>query len=234
MSQFTIPRIRRCCTPLTRCLPRQSLAYASSSSSQFSSSARASAPKASSSASARRRAFTALPTDNCRFPEADAYYDLPLQRFGSDVEVLLSRPVRPDELEIDKDRGYLYLCESSYHELLTAAFGASSWELKPITPFITTSSGQIIYRAYCLLVNGKFVSETIGDWSIAACGGNVEQAKRKCDHAALVRCGKDLGIATELWDPRRVNLLRADSFSQVWVDGGPGSKKKKIWLRKGE
>ncbi|KAJ3009720.1 hypothetical protein HKX48_007774 [Thoreauomyces humboldtii] len=142
----------------------------------------------------------------------------------------LGRAVKVEELEIDQDRGYIYLKESVYQQLLDEAFGPEGWNLVPLTPFQRTPGGRTLYRAYVLQVEGRFVSEALGDWSIASAGGE-DAAKSKCDHAALVRLGKDIGMAYELWDPTKADALRDERWKVDWVAGQDG-KKKKVWVEK--
>ncbi|KAJ3134451.1 hypothetical protein HDU90_005065 [Geranomyces variabilis] len=239
-----LPRLQRqCCCPSAFLLSlRRTRAYASSSSSSSSSfSSRASSnPPASkpNKSSPKRREFHPLPTDTTRFHHHALYSTPPTTPFPTHTAALLSRPVATTELEIDQQKGYLYLSEPTYHTLLNTAFGANddgvAWQLIPLSPFHTTSTGKTIYRAYSLLVNKQFVSEAIGDASIVNDNSvdDVEEAKRRCDYVALVRCGKDLGIASELWDPRTVNGLRAQVFEQKWVVDEATQKKKRVWVRK--
>jgi hypothetical protein len=49
-----------------------------------------------------------------------------------------------------------------------------------------------------------------------------------------MRCCKDLGIASELWDPRFIRKFLADSAREVFVEHAVTKKKKKIWTRKGD
>ncbi|TPX55320.1 hypothetical protein PhCBS80983_g05412 [Powellomyces hirtus] len=172
-----------------------------------------------------------LPTDTLQFPGISELYQtgFATKPFSKEVAALLSRPVKPEELEIDKDRGYVYLKEQMYRDMLNEAFGADGWKLMPTTPFVTTKGDRTVYRGYMLQIDGRFVSETIGDWSVASAGGRSE-AELKCDHAALVRVGKDLGIASELWDPSRADALRDAKWAPVWMSGDKG--KKRVWTPK--
>jgi hypothetical protein len=47
-----------------------------------------------------------------------------------------------------------------------------------------------------------------------------------------MRCCKDLGIASELWDPRFIRKFTTDMTKEVWVEHVTTKKKKKIVLRK--
>lgn len=47
-----------------------------------------------------------------------------------------------------------------------------------------------------------------------------------------MRCCKDLGIASELWDPRFIRKFMAAQSKEIWVEHIVNKKKKKIWIRK--
>ncbi|KAJ3178911.1 hypothetical protein HDU87_003178 [Geranomyces variabilis] len=243
MSVSTISH-RRILPRLRLCLPQRTLAYASSSSSSSSSSPRTPfkppLPKPTKS-SPKRREFHPLPTDTTRFTSSTTTsYSFSQHPFSKPTSTLLARPVTPADLEIDPLKGYLYLSEPAYHALLNSAFGPkgdddNAWDIIPLTPFHTTSTGKTIYRAYALVIHKQFVSEAIGDALIVDDGDGhdaVEEAKRRCEYVALVRCAKDLGIASELWDPRTVSGLRAELFEQQWVTDEATKKKKRVWARK--
>ena len=62
---------------------------------------------------------------------------------------------------------------------------------------------QLITREYALYCSGRFVAQAMGEHTFysksnLAYGKACESAKSN----ALMRCCKDLGIASELWDPR--------------------------------
>ena len=62
---------------------------------------------------------------------------------------------------------------------------------------------QLITREYGLYCSGRFVAQAMGEHTFysksnLAYGKACESAKSN----ALMRCCKDLGIASELWDPR--------------------------------
>ena len=63
---------------------------------------------------------------------------------------------------------------------------------------------------------------------------NVPNAIEGCKSNALTRCCKDLGIASELWDPRFIRKYTKEYTKQVEVYYGLGlnAKKKKITIRK--
>ncbi len=53
-----------------------------------------------------------------------------------------------------------------------------------------------------------------------------------CKSNALMRCCKDLGIASELWDPRFIRKFVEKYARDAFVEHVVTKKRKKIWLRK--
>ena len=60
----------------------------------------------------------------------------------------------------------------------------------------------------------------------------LPSAVEGCKSNALTRCCKDLGIASELWDPRFIRKFKKEHTKEVWVVHTPTMKKRKIWIRK--
>ena len=60
----------------------------------------------------------------------------------------------------------------------------------------------------------------------------IPTATEGCRSNALVRCCKDLGIASELWDPRFIRKFKASHTREVFVEHAVNKRKSKIWLRK--
>jgi Mitochondrial genome maintenance MGM101 len=89
-------------------------------------------------------------------------------------------------------------------------------------------------RDVCVLmhVSSRFISQAQGENSFFS----VEQLPRAvegCKSNALMRCCKDIGIATELWDPHYIRAFKKSEAEQIWVEHVPTKKKKQIWVRKG-
>ena len=78
---------------------------------------------------------------------------------------------------IGVDRGWLYLSEQRYRDILKRAFGADSWRLSPLSELHSTPSGKTLYRTYALYVDDRFISEAMGDHS---------HNEEKVEYAALV------------------------------------------------
>ena len=47
-----------------------------------------------------------------------------------------------------------------------------------------------------------------------------------------MRCCKDLGVASELWDPRFIRKFMAKEAKEVFVEHVVSKKRKKVWLRR--
>lgn len=77
----------------------------------------------------------------------------------------------------------------------------------------------------------RFVGQARGEQQYFTEDG-VSTAAEGCKSNALMRCCKDLGIASELWDPRFIRKFMKEHAMQVWVEHVATKKKKQIWLRK--
>ena len=60
----------------------------------------------------------------------------------------------------------------------------------------------------------------------------IPTATEGCKSNALMRCCKDLGIASELWDPVFIRQFMSKHAKEVWVVHNATGKKRKIWMRK--
>jgi hypothetical protein len=130
----------------------------------------------------------------------------------------LSRPVHPSELFIN-EKGWLYLSQRGYLDRLNAA--VPTFVFKPVGSL--KRNAKVAYQEWALYINGSFVSEAFGESSVSDEDIEAENIK----YTALVRVCKDLGIASELWDPRQVNKLRSLHFDRNWCS----KKRIFIWSR---
>ena len=66
----------------------------------------------------------------------------------------------------------------------------------------------MITREYALFCCGRYVSQAVGEHTFYGQGNMVYgRAMEAARSNALVRCCKDLGIASELWDPKVIQGL---------------------------
>lgn len=60
----------------------------------------------------------------------------------------------------------------------------------------------------------------------------IPTAGEGCKSNALLRCCKDLGIASELWDPRFIRAFKKAHCHEIWVEHVVTKKRRQIWTRK--
>lgn len=77
----------------------------------------------------------------------------------------------------------------------------------------------------------RLVSVARGEQDYFSSDG-IPTAAEGCKSNALMRCCKDLGVASELWDPRFIKRFMAKYGKEVWAENAVTKKKKKIYLRK--
>ncbi|KAL4910349.1 hypothetical protein BDW74DRAFT_144928 [Aspergillus multicolor] len=157
-----------------------------------------------------------------------SFHGLSAEPFPKEVADILLAETNPDEVEIKPD-GILYLPEIKYRRILNRAFGPGGWGLVPRSESIVTP--RTVTREYALVCNGRLVSVARGEQDYFSPDG-IPTATEGCRSNALVRCCKDLGIASELWDPRWIRKYKAQYTREVWVEHVVNKKKSKIWTRK--
>lgn len=60
----------------------------------------------------------------------------------------------------------------------------------------------------------------------------IPTATEGCKSNALMRCCKDLGIASELWDPRFIRKFMAQMSKEIIVEHMTTKKRRKHYMRK--
>lgn len=121
----------------------------------------------------------------------------------------LRRPVEESEIEwrpaaIDGPPIIPYLSHNGYRDRLDAAFGLGGWGMVPVGMPVEKNSA--IYTPYALVIDGVPRVYAWGEQQLnkMTFGDGLEGAKSN----AITRCGKELGIARELWNRAHVaNLL---------------------------
>ncbi|EAW06448.1 putative mitochondrial genome maintenance protein Mgm101 [Aspergillus clavatus NRRL 1] len=157
-----------------------------------------------------------------------SFHGLSAAPFPKEAADILLAEVSPDEVEIKPD-GILYLPEIKYRRILNRAFGPGGWGLVPRSESIVTP--RTVTREYALVCNGRLVSVARGEQDYFSPDG-IPTATEGCRSNALVRCCKDLGIASELWDPRWIRKFKAQYTREVFVEHVVSKKRTKIWVRK--
>ncbi|KAL2062844.1 hypothetical protein VTL71DRAFT_5916 [Oculimacula yallundae] len=157
-----------------------------------------------------------------------SFHGLSAQPFSKEAADILLAPIPTDDVEIKPD-GIMYLPEIKYRRILNRAFGPGGWGLAPRGETIVT--GKSITREYALVAHGRLVSVARGEQDYFSPEG-IPTATEGCKSNALMRCCKDLGVASELWDPRYNRKFMKEHAKQIWVEHVPTKKKKQMWLRK--
>jgi hypothetical protein len=140
------------------------------------------------------------------------------------------------------------LPEIKYRRILNKAFGPGGWGLAPRSESIVTD--KLVSREYALVAHGRFVfSHTstksrllTADRLIAIARGEqqyfdpngIPTAAEGCKSNAIMRTCKDIGIASELWDPRFIRKFKKEYCEEKFVEHATTKKKKKMWRRKGD
>ncbi|TEA16128.1 Mitochondrial genome maintenance protein MGM101 [Colletotrichum sidae] len=157
-----------------------------------------------------------------------SYHGIGTQRFPKEVSDILLRPVDPEDVEIKSD-GVIYLPEIKYRRILNEAFGPGGWGLVPKGEVVVGE--KVVTREYALIAGGRFISQAQGEnnyYSLEGLPSAVEGVKSN----ALMRCCKDLGIASELWDPVYIRNFKKTQVDEVWVEHQITKKKRQFWTRK--
>ncbi|KAI0518022.1 mitochondrial genome maintenance protein mgm101 [Xylaria bambusicola] len=158
----------------------------------------------------------------------NSYHGLGTIAFSAETSAILQARLDPDDIEVKPD-GIIYLPEIKYRRILNTAFGPGGWGLAPRGELIVQD--RLVTREYALVANGRFVGQARGEQQYFSEDG-VSTAAEGCKSNALMRCCKDLGIASELWDPRFIRKFMKEHAVQQWVEHVTTKKKKQIWLRK--
>ncbi|KAI9618051.1 hypothetical protein KEM48_006838, partial [Puccinia striiformis f. sp. tritici PST-130] len=126
--------------------------------------------------------------------------------FDKEVSDILLAPLDPLDVEIKPD-GVVYLPEIKYRRILNRAFGPGGWGLAP------RGSSHITMKNEKDYYNGA---------------DNIPTATEGCKSNALMRSCKDLGIASELWDPNYINWWKNKFGVVEWLPGTGASIGKKF------
>ena len=124
-----------------------------------------------------------------------SFHGLSTSPFSHEIASVLLASISGADIEIKPD-GLLYLPEIKYRRILNKAFGPGAWGLAPRGE--TNVGAKVVSREYGLVCLGRLVSVSRGEQEYFDPSG-VPTATEGCKSNALMRCCKDLGIASELW-----------------------------------
>ncbi|WWC71994.1 uncharacterized protein I206_105953 [Kwoniella pini CBS 10737] len=159
---------------------------------------------------------------------SNSFSGLSEKPFSKEIADELLRELRPQDVEIKPD-GLLYLPEIKYRRTLNAAFGPGGWGLAPRGE--TNIGPRIVSREWGLVCLGRLVSIARGEQEYFDPSG-IPTATEACKSNALMRCCKDLGIASELWDPSFIRDFKVKHCKEVFVEHATKKSKKKLWRKK--
>lgn len=157
-----------------------------------------------------------------------SFHGLSSTPFSDAAAAALLEPLAANDIEVKPD-GIIYLPEIKYRRILNRAFGPGGWGLAPRGETIVT--GKTVTREYGLVAGGRLVSVARGEQQYFDPEG-IPTATEGCKSNALMRCCKDLGVASELWDPRFIRKFMKEHAKKVWVEHVATKKKKQITIRK--
>ncbi len=165
-----------------------------------------------------------------------AFKSMAQEPFSEKIANTLIAPLDPTDIEIKPGKceklmsdGVIYLPEIKYRRILMKAFGPGGWALVPNGP--TTLVNRTMSREYVLICHGRIVSQSRGEMDLFS-EDQAATAAEGCKSNALMRCCKDLGIGSELWDPAFVVEFKKTHCSCVPVIHLSSSARKMLWRRK--
>ena len=140
----------------------------------------------------------------------------------------LSADFSNELIEIRPD-GMIFLPQVFWRERLNKVFGIGQWALiiKHNTQDVERNK---LYVESVMMIRGCYISTAVGeaelheDNKMQSWASVWESAKSD----SITRCCKDLGIASQLWQPNFINKWKDDNAVQVWVDG----KNRPQWRKK--
>lgn len=157
-----------------------------------------------------------------------SYHGLSATPFTPEAAQILQQEIPFDDVEVKPD-GIIYLPEIKYRRILNRAFGPGGWGLAPRGETIVT--GSVVTREYSLVCGGRLVSIARGEQQYFSPDG-IPTATEGCKSNALMRCCKDLGIASELWDPRYIKRFMREWAKETIVEHVVTKKRRKHFMRK--
>jgi len=168
----------------------------------------------------------------------DPFNGMSMNPVSDQESEVLRSPVEPDDIEIRPD-GIVYLPEIKYRRVLNNAFGPMGWALMPHGKPQIDKISNIVYWQISLHIGGAFASVAIGEqeFYISDSGRpnmTFATAAESAKSNAMMRCCKDLGVASELWDKAYIVKWQELNAAHVWCEGVAPKikgKKKLLWRR---
>jgi len=190
-------------------------------------------PESSSGTKAPSAAFTAALTggphgNGGNIDWSSSFHGLSTTPFSPETAAVLMQPLDKYDIEVKPD-GIIYLPEIKYRRILNKAFGPGGWGLAPRGELVVGE--KVVTREYALVVHGRFIAQARGECQYFS-EETIPTAGEGCKSNALLRCCKDMGIASELWDPRFIRDFKKEHCQELWVEHVVNKKRRQIWTRK--
>ncbi|KAK4133683.1 Mgm101p-domain-containing protein [Trichocladium antarcticum] len=159
---------------------------------------------------------------------SSSFHGLSTTPFSPETAAVLMKALDPLDIEIKPD-GIIYLPEIKYRRILNTAFGPGGWGLAPRGELVVGE--KVVTREFALVVHGRFIAQARGECQYFS-EETIPTAGEGCKSNALLRCCKDLGIASELWDPRFIRAFKKAHCQEMWVEHVVSKKRRQFWFRK--
>ncbi|PHH81932.1 hypothetical protein CDD82_7534 [Ophiocordyceps australis] len=170
------------------------------------------------------------PRDGLSIDWTKSYYGVASRAVTAEQYRSLMQPIAEKDIEVKPD-GIIYLPEIKYRRRLNETFGPLGWGLVPRSNPVVNNN--LVTREYALIVEGRFASQAQGENPFFG-PDQLSSAIEGCKSNALMRCCKDLGISSELWDPYFIRNFKKTNMVEVWVEHVTTKKKRLQWYRKGQ
>ncbi|PHH66500.1 hypothetical protein CDD81_6975 [Ophiocordyceps australis] len=170
------------------------------------------------------------PRDGVSIDWTNSYHGVASRAVTAEQYRSLMQPISEKDIEVKPD-GIIYLPEIKYRRRLNETFGPLGWGLVPRSNPVVNNN--LVTREYALIVEGRFASQAQGENPFFG-PDQLSSAIEGCKSNALMRCCKDLGISSELWDPHFIRNFKKTSMVEVWVEHVTTKKKRLQWYRKGQ
>ncbi|KAH6690485.1 mitochondrial genome maintenance MGM101-domain-containing protein [Plectosphaerella plurivora] len=158
-----------------------------------------------------------------------SFHGISSEPFSDRAINILTKPLNVADIEVKPD-GIVYLPEIKYRRILNAAFRPGGWAVVPRgDPII---HDRVVTREHALVVDGRFIAQAQGENTFFNQEG-IPAAVEACKSNALMRCCKDIGIASELWDPVFIREFRRQHARQVWCEHVVNKTKRQLWHKVG-
>lgn len=163
--------------------------------------------------------------------ETNPYAGASLLKSGENITSKVLQPIDNSVVSIRPD-GIVYCTEIMYRRKLTELFGVGGWALVGVGEHI--KQGKDLFRTYRLYISGRFVAEAMGEGEemIGNKNATLATVTETVKSSALVRCCKDIGFFTELWDQKWIEEWKKNYAVNVFVRHSGTGKISALWRLK--